>query len=301
MAGIGAVKQALEDVDSKERKGFGTIRYVDSVNGSDMNNGLARTRAFATIAAAVAKSAAGDTLICKGSFSEAVTVSLAGLRIIGDGTGPKECQWTADADAICLLITGNYVEVSNIYFRPPAYSADRGTCAIKLSAAQWANIHHCRFQGKTGSQAAIYSAASTSDNAHIHDNEFFYMNTATYGAGIVGADAGGSAYSGWVIEDNVFHSCVKAIDLPARCCVIKGNQIPVAGNKADSTLGTVTTLGIGLDGTASGCNVVTENMLGGTYDATLYKVGNATGAADIWAGNYSPGMTTTGTTCANPA
>jgi C4-dicarboxylate-binding protein DctP len=76
-------------------------------------------------------------------------------------------------------------------------------------------------------------------------------------------------------------------DLNGRCCVIRNNEIIEAGNKADSSLGTVLALGIGLDGTASGCNIVTRNLLGGTYSATLYKdkeVPGAVGSGAIEAG-----------------
>lgn len=275
--------------------------YVDSVNGASGNSGKNWNAAMATIAAAVAAASAGDEILVRGSFTEAVTVSTAGIRIIGAGSCPKETIWTAAADATALYINAAYCSVENIYFKVPAYSA--GTpAAIKLGAAPWTTIRGCRFQGQTASRDTIYSpTAGVNDNCHILDNEFYYLNTLTYGRAIRGVDSGGSAYSGWQIKGNLFHSCVTAIDLPARCCLIADNVLMEAGNKADSTLGAVMTLGIGLDGTGSGCNQVTRNVLGGTYGATLYKVGNATGAADNWAGNYSADMTTTGTTCANPA
>lgn len=278
----------------------GAVWFADSTVSSS-GAGKSWATAFKTITEAVAAAAAGDTIMIRGSFTEAVTCSLAGVRFIGGGASPKEAQWGGAADAVCLTLSAAYCNVENIYFKPPAYSA--GTpAAISLGAAPWTTIRKCRFQGQTGSRNTIYSpTAGVNDNCHIEDNEFYYLNTLSQGKAINGVDSGGSAYSGWQILRNVFHSCVTAIDLPARCCVIADNILMVAGNKADSTLGVVMTLGIGLDGTGSGCNQVTRNVLGGTYGASLYKVGNATGAADNWAGNYSADMTTTGTTCANPA
>lgn len=282
-----------------EVSAFGNVWYVDSVNGSDTaNDGSSRDKAFATIAVAVAAAAAGDTIYIKGSFSEAVTVNLAGLRIIGWGTTPKEAQWTADADADCVTVTAQHVVLENIYFRPPAYSADRTTTAIKLSGAHYLRVRGCRFQGKTGSQAAIYSAAADSDNVEISDCEFQYMNTATYGFGIRGINAGGVSYSGWRILNNTFVHCVNAIKLSCRGAILAGNTIVEYGVNPAGAVAQLLALGIDLSGddaTNSGANALWCNQLGGTYNATLYKKG---AAGDQWGGNFN--VITGGVTAANP-
>jgi len=273
----------------------GRTWYVDSVSGVDTYDGKSWAKAFKTIAVAVDAASAGDTIAMKGSFSEEVTCSLAGVTFVGCGTRPRETQWTAAADEVCLTISANYVKVQNIYFRPPAYSSSRATSAITLSGANYACITGCRFQGKTGSQAAIYSPVCNSDNVEISDCEFMYMNTATYGAAILGVEAGGLSYSGWKILNNIFSSCVTAININGRVCQVIGNTILEYGIAADSTLGAVLTLGIDLSGTSSGANVVYLNQLGGTYSATLYKVG---ASGDQWYGN---GIVTTGYSAANPS
>jgi hypothetical protein len=274
----------------------GTIYFVDSVNGTTTGDGLSWDSALSTIAAAVALAVAGDVIMIKGSFSEAVTVSVAGLSIIGAGTTPKEAQWTAAADAVCLTIAAEHVLVENIYFRPPAYAASRATCAISLSGANHARIIGNRFQGKTGSQAAIYSPVCNSDNVWIVGNEFAYMNTATYGAGIVGVEAGGLSYSAWRIVDNVFSSCVTAINICGRVCQITGNTIGEYGINPAGALAQLLAMGIDLSGTSSGGNLVWGNQLGGTYGATLYVVG---ASGDQWAGNFN--VLTGGLTAANPS
>lgn len=278
----------------------GTIYCVDSVNGVDTNPGTSWGAPLLTIQAAVDLAVAGDIILIQGSFTEAVTVATAGIALIGVGITPKDaCIWTAAADADCLSITSEHVLVQNIYFRPPAYSADRTTCAIKISGANYLRVRGCRFQGKTGSQAAIYSAAANSDNVTIEDCEFHYMNTATYGAGIRGVNAGGVQYSGWQILRNVFHSCVTAIKLSCRVSTVAGNTIAEYGINPAGAIAATLALGIDLagdDSTNSGANAVWGNQLGGTYDATLYKVG-ATG--DQWAGNYN--VLTGGLTAANPS
>ncbi len=276
----------------------GTLYFCDSVNGLDTNAGTAFASAFKTIAAALAVAVAGDTIYLKGSFSETATVSVAGLSLIGLGTGPKQAQWTSAVDTATLTIAAAYVRVENIYFKPPAYSASTtyGPCAILLSGANWAQIVGNRFQGQTASYEAIYSPVCNSDNVHIVGNEFFYMNTGTYGAAILGVEAGGLSYSGWVIRDNIFQSCVTAININGRACTITGNTIAEYGINAAGAIAAVLALGIDLSGTSSGANCVWNNQLGGTYNATLYKVG---ASGDQWAGNRN--VISGGTTAANPS
>ena len=273
----------------------GDTWYVDSTDGDDDYNGKSWTTAFATIAVAVAAAAAGDTIFLLGSFSEAVTVSLAGLKLIGAGVGPNQAVWTGAADAVCLKLSAENCLVRNIKFRPPAYSS--GTpAAIQLGNASYSEIIGCRFQGKAASHKAIYSPVCNSDNIRIEGCEFIYMNTVTHGVAILGVEAGGLSYSGWKIEGCTFNSCVTAININGRVCVVVDNVIMEYGINAAAAVAAVLALGIDLSGTSSGANVVTRNQLGGTYNATLYKVG---ASGDQWAGNYN--VLTGGLTAANPA
>lgn len=273
----------------------GNVWYVDSANGNDSNSGKDWDHARKTIASAVSLASAGDTVAIKGSFTEAVVLSLAGVTIVGMGTGPNMATWTAAADAICLTISANNCRVMNIKFQPPAYSAG-APAAIQLGNANYTKIQFCRFQGKTGSRPAIYSPVCNSDNVEIEDCEFIYMNTATHGAAILGAEAGGLSYSAWKIRRCVFNSCVTAINICGRVCEVTDCLVLEYGINASGAVAAVLALGIDLSGTNSGGNVVTRNQLGGTYDATLYKVG---ASGDQWAGNFN--VLTGGVTAANPA
>lgn len=274
----------------------GKIWYADS-NGPGYD-GTSWAKAFKTIAAAVAQASNGDVVAIRGSFSETVTMSVAGVTILGVGTGPKQAQWTSAVDTASCTIAANYCSVQNVYFAPPAYSASTayGPSAIYLNGANWAYIVGNRFQGKTASYNAIYSPSANSDNVHILGNEFYYMNTATYGCGILGVETGGLSYSAWQIKDNVFSSCVTAININGRACLLTGNSVAEYGVAAAGTVGAVLALGIDLSGTSSGANIVWNNQLGGTYSATLYKVG---ASGDQWAGNLN--VLTGGVTAANPA
>ena len=249
----------------------GTSYFVDSVNGIDTNNGKNWGAAFKTITAAAAIAVAGDIILMMGSFNEAVTLSQIGVSIIGIGTGPHQATWTAPADGVCLTVSATDALIRNVKFRAPAYSA--GTpAAIQLGGAGYARIQQCRFQGQAGSYNAIYSPVCNSDDVEISDCEFLYMNTLTNGSAILGVEAGGLSYSNWKILRNSFNSCVTAININGRMCLVQGNHVAVNGITALGAGGAVCTLGIDLSGTSSYGNMVHGNYLGGTYSA---KIGRA--------------------------
>jgi hypothetical protein len=263
----------------------GTAWFVDGTSGVDTNGGKTWSAALKTIAKAVTLVSADDTIFLKGTFSEAVTCSTAGVRFIGVGTTWKQTSWTAPtvAGSFCLKIAAANVEVANIYFKPVIYTSSGIPSGIYLSGANWAYIHDCRFQGQTGSYKAIYSPVCDSDNVHIVGCEFLYMNTATHGCGIFGVEAGGLSYSGWVVADCIFNSCTTDIDFNGRACTLKGNIHPIGGiTAAGAVNAAVTGVAIDLSGTSSGGNTVTGCSLAGAYTSTLY-IGGAAG--DNWAGN----------------
>jgi hypothetical protein len=272
----------------------GSVWFADSTISAS-GAGQSWATAFKTITEAVAAAAAGDTIMIRGSFTEAVTCELAGLKFIGAGTNPNEAVWTAANDADCLTISAESVLVKNIKFRPPAYTADRTCAGIHLSTtSNYSRIEECRFQGRAGSQNAIY--AEPCSNILVKDNEFIYMNTLTYGCAIKGVATTGLAFSAWRIFNNTFNSCLIGINIDARNCEVVGNRVAEYGIPAAGGLGSVLTLGIDLSGTDTGANIVTGNQLGGTYSATLYKTGTT---GDQWAGNFN--VLSGGITADNPA
>lgn len=272
----------------------GSYYFVDGTNGNDGNDGNSIVSALKTITAAINKAVPDDViLVLPGIYSEVAIADVANISIIALGTATKSVQWTSDTDTITLTLAANYIEVAGFYFKPPTHTA--GTpAAIELSNANYAHIHNNRFQGQTGSYNAIYSPVCNSDNVIIENNEFRYLNTATFGAAILGVEAGGLSYSAWKILNNIFDSCVTNVNINGRVCLVQGNHFGVNGINASSAVAAVTTLGLDLSGTSSGANKVHGNYLGGAYSATLYKVG---ASLDDWAGNYN----IAGITTANPA
>lgn len=272
----------------------GLYWFVDGTNGNDGNNGHSIKTACKTIAGAVNQAGVNDiVLVLPGTYTEAVVIAKAGVRVIGLGTAKKSVIWTSLTDTISCSITAINVEIAGFYFRVPTYTAGVPT-SIQLGNAGQAYIHHNKFQGQTGSWNAIYSPVCNSDNVRIENNDFEYLNTATYGAAILGVEAGGLSYSNWSIKGNKFHSCVTAVNINGRVCLVEGNHFAINGINAAGAGAAVCTLALDLSGTSSYGNLVHGNYLGGTYSATLYKVG---AGGDDWAGNYN----IAGITAANPA
>jgi hypothetical protein len=259
------------------------IIFVDSVNGNNGNDGHDRRRAKLTIAAAVAVAEAGDTIICEGSFSEAVVVAVAGLRIIGAGPTPNRCIWTAAADAVCLTINGVAdCRVENIRFRPPAYSAGTPAAISLASGANYTQIVNCRFQGQTGSYFGIKSTGA--DNVQIVDCEFKYLNNVTTVNGTAIATTAGDA-SGWVIKGNRFDSNIIDLDAQLRHSFVIDNYFTGGGLAAAGTSSaTLTTKCVDISGAATGFNTVTGNYFGALYHADGGLFGG--GTSDQWSGNH---------------
>lgn len=272
------------------------VWFVDAENGNDNDSGKVWQKAFATINKLDDVLEEWDWVYLIGDttgFNEAYTCSLDGVRFIGAGNIPGQCIWTAPtvAGSWCLKLTGAFCRVENIRFRPVAYTTSGIPSAIQLAAtADYTSIVGCRFQGRADSYKAIYMPAAAVDNVKAIGNEFIYLNTATYGAAIFGAETGGQTFGGWEIVDNRFNSCVTAIDMAMRACLVKGNTFDYVGVAATGDLGNVLSLGLDPSGTSSGGNTITGNYFGGDYALALYKP--STGG-DNWMGNFAAIKATT--------
>jgi len=297
-------KWLLSDIYGGAFTVFSNTFYVSAALGSDTSGNGSQSAPFASIGAAVAADLAavtaggqsGAVVVGPGTYTEAVVVAStqSNLRILAASTTKKPVIWTSATDTYTITPGATGVEIAGFYFLAPVYTANVATASIKLSNSNYAYIHDCRFQGQTGSYNAIYSPVCNSDNVRIINNDFEYFNTATNGAAILGVEAGGLSYSDWQIIGNKFSSCVTAVNINGRVCLVQGNHFLIEGITAAGALGAVTTLALDLSGTSSGANGVHGNFLGGTYSSSLYKVG---ATVDDWAGNFN----IAGITAANPA
>jgi len=297
----------------------GTTYRVKPATGSDLNSGTSWATAFATLGKAITVVVAGDTILVSGTVAEATRTLAAnnvtirgvdpcvGSNIAGQGTVWMEA---APAQTELLIVSGIGCEIENICLRGPSAAGvtdyTKGVC-IRLSGANGLTLRGCRFQGRAGSLAAIYSGVCNSDNVSVLGCDFQDFNTATYGAAILGVQAGGLGYSNWIIAGNNVSSCVIGVQLCLKCSLVRGNTIveygvPAAGGAVAAVLAS----GIDLRSTAGGgggANQVVGNYLDGAYTATLYHVNADVAGSDNWIGNYAIAGTgvTYGVTFANPA
>lgn len=253
--------------------------YVDSAAVAS-GAGTSWPVAFKTIAEAVAVPlVAGDRVFIRGSFNEAVTLSIAGVALIGAGSTSNQALWTApDTTAPCLTVAAAAdVVLANLRFRPPVANA-----AIELTGASHQfTMLDCRIQGKSGSRYGIKTDGGQS-NVRLDGCEFYYVNTASYGYGIYGHTYATSECSGWMIERCKFHSNLRHIVCRMRQSIIRDCVFAGKGLIAAGTMAAITT-GIDISGAIGGCNIVTHNLLGGDYSTATY----AAGTDDNWIGNWS--------------
>ena len=267
----------------------GDYWFVNSVTGVDGNVGSSG-QPMKTIARAVAVAAAGDTILIKGSFNEAVALTKAGVTIMGAGSTSAEALWTApDTTAPCLTITAAAdVVLRNIRLRPPVSNA-----AIQLvGASHQFQMIGCRIQGKANSATGILTDGGQANVALI-DNEFFYINTAaTSGHAILGRTYTVGEPTGWMVEGNIFASNTYHFVCRMNRATILNNVFAGIGLTAVPSTA-APSMGIDISGgtvAGAGCNIVSKNVFGGAYTTALY----VSGTNDDWTGNWG---TANGTTC----
>lgn len=116
---------------------FGNIWFVSSVTGSNANGGTAPDIPFATLATAIAAAAAGDTIVLgpghAETFTAVLTLSLAGLSIIGIGQGSLKPTITVNAAADGISVGAANIVIDNIHFAAPG--TDEATAMINVAAA----------------------------------------------------------------------------------------------------------------------------------------------------------------------
>src|SRR5687767_7336230 len=100
----------------------GNTWYVDSVTGSDAASprGRDRARPLATLAQALTNAAAGDVIVFFSGHTQTLTaittLSLAGLKLLGEGSGSSRPQFIRDANDELFDITAAGVRLENLYF-----------------------------------------------------------------------------------------------------------------------------------------------------------------------------------------
>lgn len=156
----------------------GKVFYVNSVIGSDGNSGLDPAKPLATISKAQTKARAnkGDIVIIMPkhaeTFTAVLTLSKAGVRYIGIGTGADKPTITVNAAVDGLSLTGASISIANIHFAAPA--TDNATAMINVAAANCSIINVSGI-GSTTSKNFVdcITIASGADDLTIDGLEIF--------------------------------------------------------------------------------------------------------------------------------
>jgi hypothetical protein len=273
--------------------------YVNSATGSDsLYEGLSADRPFATIQKAVDTASDGDVLLLRGTFMESV-VCTKKLSFINVGDTLNDCIWMESAAGQTLLtLSGGATNclVDGIRFRVPT----AGGIGIAMTNSDYTVVRNCSFQGRAGSYYGIYVAGGS--QFKILDNTFAYLNTDTYGCGILGHSTTVMP-AGAEIARNVFHSNLRHVKASLRQSFVHDNLFQEIGlGNANGALTATVKLDIYGEIAGAQYNTVTRNMMQGAYAVGGYKAGTH----DNWFGNASDqvgetGVTAEGTTTAVPA
>lgn len=158
--------------------------WIDSVNGNDGNNG-AFNKPFGTLGRAVAMGFPGDTVMAKSGHSEtissstALTMSVAGMSVIGLGVGSRRPTFTLDtATNTTINVTAAGVGFYNCRF---AAGIAAIASAFTLTTANGFTLDSCSFF-KTSTFTFLVlvttdAVSNDADNMTIVNND--WRDTAT--------------------------------------------------------------------------------------------------------------------------
>ena len=206
----------------------GTTFFVDSVNGDNSRSGARPTSAFATLVYALTQMVAGDTVVLLELHAETiattnVTLSLAGIRVIGQGIGSRMASITGNVADDTFDVTGVGIVIENIRFNE-ATSVTGG--AINVGAADCI-IRGCQFdQGTNDFEAITLEAAG--DNCIIENNKF---NVTADGPN-AGIEIEAAGVDSLLIRNNIFvcSDGTDAYDVAAINSVVANTNMIVMGN-----------------------------------------------------------------------
>jgi hypothetical protein len=267
-----------------------TTYFVDTVNGSNNNNGQSFGSAFATMAKALSVAETGSTIYFTGDVREQLTGSntLYDISIVGVGSlhhpdklvaeHPGACMWRMPASGgvettPLLIVRGRGWKFINIAFDGPATAAAVQLVRTAEGASEY-DASHASFIG-----CRFYAGQNHIENnggvAYITIRDCHFQ--AATGASLVKVAGAAIAFSlCWKILNNYF----------------AGGPVPNASHivldldgavVADNFFGVVTSTGLYIDlrGGQTGYNLVSRNVCAGEWDTSNYK--GATG--DFWGGN----------------
>jgi len=220
-------------------KASGGVRYfVDANAGSDGANGLSWVTALATMAAAFAKIASGDTIVFRGNVREQLTTptGAADVTILGVGNRPRHADTHPLngelAAATWKLPASGSTNNPLLILRNPGWrlenflvAAHSTNYAFRLERtadedATEQDASHSSFIGiRFASGAGGISDTGGCFNVTIRDCWFGALTTAC----ILGVGNIGVGQLMWHITGNHFNNFTNGVKIAGHECVIRGN------------------------------------------------------------------------------
>lgn len=154
--------------------------YVDSVTGSDAASprGRDRARPLATLAQALTNASAGDVIVLLSGHTQTMsaitTLSLAGLKILGEGSGSSRPQFIRNMNDELFDITATGVRLENIYF--PASTTTSALSKVRTAGAE-TKIVNCYFEAGANDTGAQVELVTSGDSFEMKDTTI--ISTAT--------------------------------------------------------------------------------------------------------------------------
>jgi hypothetical protein len=174
------------------QNGNGNVFWVDSNKGSDGNKGTF-DRPFATLDYAIGRCTAnqGDKIFLAANHAETIiaagtiTADIAGIQIIGLGTGDDRPTVTATTDAAAtFLVSADDVYIANIKF---ACNITSQVTMLDCNAARTI-VEGCRFEEGTQTGLTFIDvnggAANACDGVEIRHSEFYAPTAGNMNAAI---------------------------------------------------------------------------------------------------------------------
>jgi hypothetical protein len=291
-AGIGVVGNAMYGNINGTLKvlaevGIGTVYYVDTNNGSDLDDGKSWANAFETMDKAFDTITAGDTIRFRGNVTEHLTTPLGApnVTVIGDTTRPRHADthplngelsgatWKSGGtnSPLCIVRTPGW-RFLNILFAAHAsnYALRLDRTAVEDATEEDAShleVLGCRFASGAGG----ISDTGGCYNVAIEGCIFEALTTAC----ILGVGNIGVGQSLWSIRNNHFNGFTNGVKIAAFGCRIEGNTFTDGGTPTSTYVLNVS------NGATAGNNFVVDNFFqtATANFATPDVVGNAT---DVW-------------------
>ena len=276
---------------------FGTVLFVDGVNGSDGNSGLSSDQAYATIQKAFDNVSHRGTIyvVPQGGstareFSTGYTETLttptwnsgsptaSHVNVVGaDPTGWGVIQFSAGASATNLTLRAHNWRISGFQFDAP--TSGNAMVFTRTGGAGDANFsNHCQVDNclfTTGQDGIDITGAPFLCN--VYDNVFENLS----GNAIEATDAGVALAFRWRVIGNQFNFNANHINMNPRgfnAAVVSGNVFAL-NTTTEQTATVMCDLGGGRN------NMVFGNVMQGNYGTTNRNY--VAGTTDMWDGNLA--------------